>query len=228
MIPIRIETNNNRYVEVGFDPKFKNIGLRISGGADSAIVGYMLCEFILENLLENDTTIIPITINQNGKAYQIERSTGVINFYKSFFPEIKFGNHYTAISEVESRDYTPIQKKLSETLFQDGIIDCLFLGITANPPLEELNKLGFAGRFPPDREYEVIRKTFDDNRYRPLTNAHKQDVATLYDYYNLKYTLFPLTRSCESYNMDITKNMTRHCGRCYHCTERYWGFGRFS
>ena len=213
MVNELVNVNSGREVEVGFDPKFKNIGLKISGGADSAIVGYMLCKFIMNNSLEKDTTIIPITINQVGKAFQVEHSIIIMNFYNKVFPEVRFGKHYTAISQVESRDYIITQKRLTEKLESSRIIDCLFVGVTANPPLKELSKFGLIeGKYPPYREYEMMRDTVNRFKYSPLTNSHKQDVAALYNHYDLLDTLFPLTRSCESYNMNITENMTEHCG----------------
>jgi 7-cyano-7-deazaguanine synthase in queuosine biosynthesis len=34
--------------------------------------------------------------------------------------------------------------------------------------------------------------------------------------------IFPITRSCESWTNDFSK----HCGECWWCKEREWGFGR--
>ena len=84
------------------------------------------------------------------------------------------------------------------------------------------------GRVPSDREYEVIRPVIHNGViYTPITNSHKKDIAQLYTHYGIQDTLYPLTRSCESYNMDVTKNMTKHCGECYPCIERFWGFGKY-
>ena len=46
----------------------KVIGLKISGGADSAIVGYMLCKYVTEE--RPDIKILPITTIHTGKPFQ--------------------------------------------------------------------------------------------------------------------------------------------------------------
>ena len=53
-------------------------------------------------------------------------------------------------------------------------------------------------------------------------NIDKKGVAELYDYFGLMDTLFPLTRSCE----DWTDDFSAHCGKCWFCLERLWGFGK--
>jgi hypothetical protein len=49
----------------------------------------------------------------------------------------------------------------------------------------------------------------------------------IYEKYNLMDTLYPVTRSCEwvSYtNWPDPGN--NHCGKCWWCQERVWGFGK--
>ena len=213
-------------IEIWFPVHYKNIGLRISGGADSAIVGYMLCDFITKNNLE--CTIVPITIDQVGKNYQYYMASGILDFYSSRFPSIKIGKHYRSISEIETRDYSVKQTSLSKQLLSDGIIDCYFTGLTANPPESELKLFNIRTEgIPPDRS--GIKPTISDDmrKFFPLINSDKRVVSSLYEHYGLLELLFPITRSCESYDMKKTNYMITHCGGCYHCKERHWGFGRY-
>ena len=53
---------------------------------------------------------------------------------------------------------------------------------------------------------------------RPFFNLDKRQIAELYKQHNLLDTLFPLTVSCIT---EIT-----HCGECWFCKERIWGFGK--
>jgi 7-cyano-7-deazaguanine synthase in queuosine biosynthesis len=59
--------------------------------------------------------------------------------------------------------------------------------------------------------------------YRPFANLDKKGIAELYEHFNLMDTLFPITKSCEAKTYDWT---TPHCGTCWWCHERQWGFGR--
>jgi len=60
------------------------------------------------------------------------------------------------------------------------------------------------------------------NGFAPFSNVDKKAIAELYEHYNLIDTLFPMTRSCEA----ETNYFSKHCGKCWWCGEREYGFGR--
>lgn len=195
----------------------KNIGMKLSGGADSAVVCYALSKYIYDN--KTNQKIIPITVNQKGKAYQSEYAKKIVTFCEEKFGSI-FGEHYIDTCEDETF-YSDVQDALVKKLYNTKVIACHFTGITANPPKEVYES--FNRRAPDDRDQNVIRPLKRNNAYRPLTNFNKQKVKQIYEQYDLLDTLFPLTRSCEKY----TDDFNQHCGKCWHCQERYWGFGRY-
>jgi len=214
---------NEKTIEFDLPKHFKNIGLKISGGADSAIVAYMLAKYIKEE--RPDLTIIPITVSHALKNYQVEFSNKVISFIEKEF-DIKFGQQYTAMAAGED-DYTDTQVKLVNKVFEDGVIDCLYIGLTHNPPMEVM--MTFAQMVIdaglPDRNHTKPKsQRISTSRYAPLINMDKQEIAELYKQFNLLDRLFPLTRSCE----DFVTDFTEHCKvKCFHCHERFWGFGRY-
>jgi 7-cyano-7-deazaguanine synthase in queuosine biosynthesis len=57
--------------------------------------------------------------------------------------------------------------------------------------------------------------------YTPMFNIDKRKVAELYKELNVLESLYPHTRSCES--PTLTEG---HCGECWWCEERHWAFGR--
>ena len=67
---------------------------------------------------------------------------------------------------------------------------------------------------------QVDRIKQDDRVYNPIINNDKRDVAKLYRSLNIERELFPYTRSCED-----DKHIDGHCGVCWWCKERIWGFG---
>jgi hypothetical protein len=227
MTPIQVETFHGGTISVFFPDGCRKIGIRMSGGADSSIVGYMACLFIMKNNLQNEVTIHPITIDQIGKAYQIATASRVVEFYKSAFPEIKFGEHFTDISQDEIRDYAITQTNLTKHLSDTHKIDFYLTGLTSNPPdyfIESVPHLAYPlGRSPNETRTCYVKGSIVN---LPLVNSNKRAVYELYNHFDLMHTLFPITRSCESYDMELTENLTKHCGRCYHCTERKWGFHR--
>ena len=64
--------------------------------------------------------------------------------------------------------------------------------------------------------------------YTPWSNIDKKKLAEIYKKYTLIDTLFNHTRSCEwtSHNQGhlIQNPGLNHCGVCWWCQEREWGF----
>lgn len=209
-------------LNIAVNDNIKRIGLKISGGADSAIVGYMLSKYVAEE--KPDTIIVPITVDQEGKAFQIMFAKKIIEYYKTVFGNI-FADHEIGFSPIpESDNYTLVQDVLTKKLYQTGGIQFHFAGITLNPPSNAIpNHIYEQGwKEPPDRiRTDILKSIYQDNRCLPLINFDKRDVAELYDYFGIRDTLFPLTRSCEKY----TDDFSQHCDNCWFCAERKWGFG---
>ena len=59
--------NSQDTIEFNLPDEFDKIGIKLSGGADSAIVLYMLCKYITET--NRECEIIPMTVCHAGKAY---------------------------------------------------------------------------------------------------------------------------------------------------------------
>ena len=62
--------------------------------------------------------------------------------------------------------------------------------------------------------------TQDSRVYNPMINHDKRGIAALYRALNIENELFPFTRSCED-----DSHVIGHCGNCWWCKERLWGFG---
>ncbi len=87
----------NTQQDIIFDTKKTKIGMKISGGADSAIVLYMLSKYVTEN--NTGAKIIPITVNHEGKDYQEQFAKQVVTHCKEVFGDI-FEQHHQLITRV--------------------------------------------------------------------------------------------------------------------------------
>ena len=58
--------NSQQDIEIDLPKHYKNVGVKISGGADSAIVAYMVARYC--SLERPGLSIVPITVNHEGKA----------------------------------------------------------------------------------------------------------------------------------------------------------------
>lgn len=201
---------------------YKSIGIKISGGADSAIIALALCRYVKEE--RPDMRIVPITVNHEGKAYQEQFSKGVIKHLQAIEGDL-FDEHEVGYCS-EGPQYVISQDNLVSQLYRDGIIDCHYVGITKNPSDDVMQTMS-NGRDGVDLDRtpgEQLKATVNgtNTSFKPLVNIDKKGVAELYETLGVMDTLFPLTRSCENF----TDDFSHHCGECWWCKERHWGFGR--
>jgi 3'-phosphoadenosine 5'-phosphosulfate sulfotransferase (PAPS reductase)/FAD synthetase len=208
------------------------IGLWMSGGADSALLCYMLAEKIKNEQLT--CKIQPITIDykrpfmgiaENAKDKVIE----LLDCPDLFLPHIVYHppegitwGAFELAKQFHIRNYEH---------FKDNKIQALFSGITTNPPVEVQEQFlwGILGDVEIKRGTEVAKEKVryfekDGGEFlelKPFFDVDKQELARIYNSKGLLDSLFPLTRSCEDLN-----TVLGHCGECWWCEERQWAFGR--
>lgn len=211
-----------------YDQGFKKWGIKISGGADSALVAYMLIHIIQANDWD-DVSIHAITGITDTKPWNeiyakkvLKKLTEISGF--------EFSGHTCGI--VSSDNYAKSQEKLVNHAFETGKVNLRFTGITANPDRtsETEHIWKYVGPADSNRRNKSGKKKplFNSgNSCNPLINTDKRGVAELYEYFGITDDIFPLTRSCEKDDAVQTENFTRHCEKCWFCLEREWGFGRF-
>ena len=200
----------------------KRIGIKVSGGADSAGVSYMIFKTIHEQNL--DTEVVIITTDHSDKPYQRIYSNKIISWLRKEFPSVKVIAHLT--NDTGTLDYSDAQDVVLNKAYNELQIERHYNGITQNPPREisEQFEDESIGEFDETRFGKFAQWNGDYNHpgYRPFINTDKKGVASIYEQYNLLDTLFLETRSCE----EITHDFSKHCGRCWYCKEREWGFGK--
>ena len=231
---MQIKTQN---VDIDFQLKehMSDIGIRISGGLDSALVLYMLCTYINET--QKDLKIFPMTTNDFYRPYQVEFADRVIKWMKRQFPDVFFYDHDT-YNLKEGEDYIEGQyhhKIRAGQQFYEKYgkrVDIVLHGVNLAPPSEIVetfvNQDGKPFTGPKDNR-NISQDPWDMEKklYKPLVNLDKKGIAEIYDYYNLTDTLFYVTRSCECGDTTLTNNLTTHCEtECWWCFERKWGFGK--
>lgn len=218
------------------------IGVGISGGADSAILLYVL----MANM--SHTIHIYNMWTTNRKNVFGKYVDSVIETCSRLT-----GNTNYVVHKVQSEPDESIEfyfNMLRDVLDRKEI-DIVYLGITSFPPKEVY--LTFSSQQPEwhndFRSGEIIHPLFglnvpvdkaenfsevpitidgnpidsltlDTRAYIPLYNHNKKDIAKLYRYFGLEQTLLPATRSCEN-----DSHPDSHCGTCWWCHERVWAFG---
>lgn len=193
-------------------PAVKNIGIKMSGGADSSLLAFLLTKHIIQNKL--DINLFPIIIVEEDSPFQKIFAQQVIEFIEQEL-EFKFCSpilfdHYTKTNKIKR--IRQIESDLLKTL-----LDFIISG-TTQYPRDGFNMPGG----PDDNRKGVFPELWEEKIYTPFANKDKKELAELYKQYNLLETLFPLTRSC----IAVTNNFESHCGECWWCKERMWAFGK--
>lgn len=222
--------NWDQNVKFEIPEQYKRIIVQCSGGADSSLMLYLLNQYLLsENRLDVEITVV--TKNDD---FLIQRPTvmysqKVLFKMMELFPYNKIKGHYTYFNiegETSRRniEYNTLGFTNKET---DLILD----GRTANPtklPQRLLDDKGFIEQRAYTRD---IDKYSPENnwldgvimKYFPFMGVDKRWVADMYDLYNIRESLFPLTWSCVAW-AHATESHTKPCGACWWCKERNWAF----
>ena len=208
-----------------FDDDNNTLGIWLSGGADSSILCYLLAKHIIDNDL--NFKIQPVTVFKNNRTSIYK---DIINFVeqsldcKGLFlqPIVKDRNDEDEHTTFFNLNYNNVVSKKYKYIYS---------GINATPSTEN-----YTSTWKPIYELEQVRSEYtkklmvincvielqgelhEFGEIRPFFNLDKRQIAELYKQHNLLDTLFPLTVSC---NTEIT-----HCGECWFCKERIWGFGK--
>lgn len=229
-----IYSYNSTIVEIPLEPlQYKGIGIRLSGGADSAILLALLCETIITNNDQQFSTIYPLTLNYTPKPFNVEYSKRVIEFIKEQYPDIAIADTTYYTSEGPENDYAAAQKRCEVQMFNDKTITIIFGGVTQNPPVDDLEYTAILESMATNNDRDHARDLNNNDRRffkgytgmmhcNPFIVLHKRDVNNMYEMLNLKTSLLPITRSCESFN-----NFNKSCKECWWCKERLWGFGTY-
>lgn len=190
-----------------------SLGISCSGGVDSSLLLYILMAntvdpihvFTLSNNKKgrSNAVIVPTVIE---RCIQLTNNINVV--HHSWYAEDQ------TKEDLFDRQYSAIK---------DGTIKNLFYAVTANPPADVKFHSGVGEQ--EFRNPEIIKDeiTCDGHFYMPFVNKNKKTISKIYQELNLMETLFPVTRSCE----EIGKiEYYGHCGKCWWCEERLWGFDR--
>lgn len=206
---ITIQLADNTTIKIPNGP----IGISCSGGTDSSLLLYILMAncvdtihiFTLSNNLKGraNAVIVPRVIE---RCIQLTSNTNVI--------------HHSWYSAEQTKEllFEPQHEAI-----KNGTIKNLFYAVTANPPKDVTFRSGNGEQDLRDPELVKDEVAYDGHFFMPFANKNKKTIAKIYQDLNLMDSLFPVTRSCEAMGKI---EYYEHCGQCWWCEERQWGFGR--
>ena len=239
------------HLDIVFDPQWNRIGVNLSGGADSALLTFMLCEIITKHNLETKIDVITYQRCWETRPWQGYISVQVFNKLKSMYPKIIDNRITTYIPpELEHGVIGPIVNGRSGDQIIVGSfnkfalwnynLDAVFNATSKNPDDTRSDRMKNRDKDAEDGELEdlwVQRK--GRVQAHPFRFVKKDWIVAQYFLYKIE-DLYYTTRSCEGdiEQHNIIKEACNHytkyidgmdiptCGQCWWCEERNWAENR--
>lgn len=229
-------------VNIPYNTEWKNVAISVSGGADSALLAYLVCE----QAYDHNTTVHIINHVRcwKTKPWQQDDADKVYQwlfqrFYHTTFkrhtnfiaPELEYGNMGPNLIDEYGKKVSGDniqQRAYAEYICTKHNIDAYYNGITRNPQLTFGNRMHERDIDPTDGnkhlEYTIHMGRVASHPFRFVDKAW---VLNKYKELGIM-ELFNLTRSCEGTFENITHNTYTKgqtvpvCGECFWCKEREW------
>lgn len=229
-------------VEIPLHQNWKKIGISVSGGADSALLAYVICSHT-----NADIHITTQVRNWKSKPWQQHNSIEVYDWLKNRFKNLNFFRHegfippeleWGSVGPTISDEYGRLKsgdriilRSFNEYICHKENIDAWFAAVTKNPPVY------FKGALE-DRNVSTIPEIdehLDVIICHPFINVTKDWIIK--KYYDLNILeLLKITRSCEGdnksypdifngldYKTYVSGQCVPECEQCFWCKERQWG-----
>ena len=222
-------------MELYLNPDWKRIGISLSGGADSALLAYLICK--------NVSSTTEIHINTQIRLWKTRPwaehvADNVVAWFKDNFdhkfyvhknlvpPELEEPTEYLIKDEYGKMKpgNRIILRSHNEYIAHKHNLDALYAGVNMNPDIDIPGKVA-------ERDEGHIAPHFVHNGVdicHPFVYTKKNWIIRQY-YNNNIESLLNVTRSCEGEfeGLDYTTYkpgmVVPLCGDCFWCKERQWG-----
>ena len=236
-------------VDIPFDAGWAKIAVSLSGGADSALLTYLLCRHVEQTKLQIEVHLISHVRCWKTKPWQAEDFENVRRYLIDKFPTIKFELHTGFVApDLEWGEKGPtITDEYGKLVSGDNIqirsyaeyiccanyIDAYYNAVTKNPSSVDFKGMPTRDIEPTESNQHLrIMKHLGKWALHPFRFVEKDWVYRQYRRENL-LDLWNLTRSCEG-TFDHINYENYHkgmkvptCGKCFWCKEREWAIEQY-
>jgi len=231
-------------VFIPLNQTWKNIGVSLSGGADSALLAYLLCELIEKHNLDITVHVISHIRCWKTRPWQRYNSLDVYNWLITRFKNIRFIRHEnflppdfewgtkgpTIVDEygkLNSGDIIEIRAFAEYVGFKENL-DAYFNAVTCNPDIEIEGAMKLRNINPSEQTLSKLITTHMNRvSCHPFRFTNKSWIYAQYKRLDI-LNLYNITRSCEGEFNNITYESYTPgqyvpvCKTCFWCAERAW------
>lgn len=232
-------------LDIPFDPNWRSAAIALSGGADSALLAYLICNQSRKTDVESFTLhCISHTRMWKTKPWQGFDSKTVFQALQDEFPYINFVRHTNFIPpEMEWSDKGPTMideygklvsgdiielRAFAEYVCYNNSADAYFNGVTRNPKDVDFKGMPTRDIDPTaDNTHLLAMEHMGFMAYHPFRFTDKSNIIAEYKKLGIEW-LLDLTRSCEgeiegiNYKTYTPGQHVPTCGECFWCKEREW------
>lgn len=220
---------------------WRRIAISVSGGADSALLAYLLIKHIAVEEIDAKVHIISNVRNWKTRPWQRYDSLRVYDWLRAKFPNVNLIRHegfiapdieYGRIGPAIEDEYGKMKsgdqitaRSYSEYICYTNNIQALYAGMTMNPQDAEITN-GMPDREPGSLE-DLIQVHDGLTIYHPFRHTTKDWIIKQYIKHDIT-DLLHTTRSCEGefegidYKTYTPGQYVPTCGECFWCQERKW------
>lgn len=231
-------------IDLYFDSKWNKLAVSVSGGADSCLLAYMLCEEITKFGCNTEIHIISNIRCWKTRPWQKYDSLRIYHELVNRFPSVTFFRHTNFIApDLEYGANGPVivdeyNKKVSgdnaqirgfaEYICYNYDIDAHYNAVTRNP--RNVNFCGMTERDVEPNEnnkHLQVMKHLGKMAIHPFRFLEKDVIIKKYIELGIE-DLLEKTRSCEGEFEDLDYTTYKPnmivptCGECFWCMEREW------
>ena len=222
-------------MDLYLNKSWKRIGISLSGGADSALLAYLICKNVTITTDIHITSQIRCWRTRPWQEFYVD---SVISWLKKEFNNNFFVHKNLVPPEMEEPNTTLIKDEYGKMKPGNRIIlrshnefiankyklDAIYVGVNQNPDIDIPGQLD-------ERNEGVLDPHFVHNGVdicHPFVYTKKDWIIRQY-YKNSIEDLLDLTRSCEGelegldYTTYTPGQDVPECGECFWCKERQWG-----
>jgi hypothetical protein len=238
-------------VAIPLAPEWRNIGISVSGGADSALLAYLVCKILSEQHYRSKVHIISNVRMWKLRPWQKYNSLDVYRWLRYRFPNIEFSRHENFIppdfewgtrgptitdeyGELKSGDTIEIRSH-AEYVVHNEKLDIYFNAVSRNPDVELKGEMPHRNIEPTlDNLSKMITVHMGCVSCHPFRFVRKDWIYQQYLTFDI-LDLYNITRSCEgdteqyptifnglNYETYTPGQFVPKCGQCFWCLERAW------